>query len=855
MAGAFCDILAKGFMMHGKHSLFFTVLSFVLLAGGLAAEESGEWYQGKPIRNIEFNGLRSVKLADIEGVTAPYIGRVFSDDVFWELQGRLYALEYFETVNPSAEPAGVPLGSEVLLRFAVTERPHVTQIIFQGNAGLGRSALMDAITIKVSDVANETRIRLDEQAVVAKYLEKGYAGVSVSSSTRPAEKGEGVVLVFAIDEGERTVIEAINFEGNEAFSERTLRGKLSLKARQALFQSGSFSEAKLLADRETIAGYYQERGYVDAEVRDVVRTSRRDDKGANLLTLTFMVYEGRPWVFGGVSFSGNEIYSGEELSALINSKPGAVINARRLEADFLRVADRYYENGYLFNAFDRKEIRNEEEGVISYAISIAERGRAHIEHLIIQGNVKTKDYVIRREIPLEAGDVFSKTKILEGMRNLYNLQFFSMIEPETPVGSADQLMDLVITVEEQPTTELSAGATFSGSSDPDDFPIALMFSINNRNFLGSGNSLGGEANVSPTAQSASVRYTQNWLFGLPFSGGIDFTFTHSQNSAFLDNMAPWFNGDEDYAYPDGFGSLDEYEGSYLPASEYLMPYDSWTFSLGFSTGYRWATPLGNLGLSGGVRIGAAMNTFDQALYRPFDPRLREKNDVWMPATSFWSLLSLDQRDVFYDPGRGYYLSQRFGFYGILPGEIENEHYIKTDTRAEVFFTLWNINFDDKWYFRGVLGLHTSLSLIFSEPGYDAPLIEDANKLAIDGWFVGRGWVGERRHTGLALWENWAELRIPLVPGFLAWDFFFDAAAVASGPDVVFGHDPKGTDNTLQERMRFSMGGGLRFAIPQFPFRFMFAKRFKIVDGEVEWQNGGLFGDLGLDFVLSIAVSY
>jgi outer membrane protein insertion porin family len=122
-------------------------------------------------------------------------------------------------------------------------------------------------------------------------------------------------------------------------------------------------------------------------------------------------------------------------------------------------------------------------------------------------------------------------------------------------------------------------------------------------------------------------------------------------------------------------------------------------------------------------------------------------------------------------------------------------------------------------------------------------------------FIGRGWVGERRHTGLALWENWAELRIPLVPGVLAWDFFFDAVVVASKPDHIFGDDPIGADNDLQSRMRYSLGGGFRFTLPQLPFRFLFTKRFRVIDGEVKWQNGGLFGDLGMDFVLSFALSY
>jgi outer membrane protein insertion porin family len=188
----------------------------------------------------------------------------------------------------------------------------------------------------------------------------------------------------------------------------------------------------------------------------------------------------------------------------------------------------------------------------------------------------------------------------------------------------------------------------------------------------------------------------------------------------------------------------------------------------------------------------------------------------------------------------------------LPGEIENEHYLRSDTKLEWFKTLWDLPVSESWSFHGVFGIHSGLSLILPQLGFEKAQIEDANKVVVDGMFIGRGWTSERRHTGLALWENWAEVRIPLVRGFLAWDFFFDAVAIASEAPYIFANDPVGADNDLLDRMRFSMGGGFRFAIPQFPFRFLFAKRFRYEDGILKWSEGGLPG--GLDFVLSFALS-
>ncbi|MDR1955465.1 MAG: outer membrane protein assembly factor BamA [Treponema sp.] len=814
---------------------------FVVLGCFGFSQEAGEWYQGKPIKDIVFNGLKHVSAAELEGVVESYKGRIFEDDLFWELQGRLYALEYFELISPSAVPADSS-GAEVIIRFTVTERPIISRIEFVGNNHLRRSELRETITLKVNDVVNQVKLRIDETALSNKYLEKGFPDVKIRSETQPAKDGS-ILVNFFIEEGEQVTIGALLFEGNEIFSTRTLRGQLSLKVK-GLLNDGAFQEAKLTADRNAITQYYHDRGYIDAAVVDVVQDTQKDEKGNNIMTITFNVYEGRLYTFGGVSFTGNQIISTEQLAAQVYSKPGAVVNARRVEADLQRVADLYYENGYIFNTIGRDEVRDTDKGIITYQITIVERSRAHIENILIKGNQKTKTQVILREIPLESGDVFSKTKVMDGVRNLYNLQYFSMVAPDPIEGSADNLMDLVFTVEEQPTTDLQLGLTFSGTSDPDQFPVSLLFKWNDRNFLGYGNMVSAELNAAPDTQSLALGYTHRWIFGLPLSGSFDLTAQHSSRRAAMDMMAPYFYGDESNAYPDGFVSYDEYSAANkIPPNEFLMNYNQWRISLGFSTGYRFTTFLGNLGVGGGVRTGFVFNSYDAGMYRPFDPAIRERNNQWTPANSLWLSVSLDQRDIYYDPSKGYYGIQRLGYYGIFP--IELEHYIKSDTKAEYFHTLLNLPVGDTWAFKLIFGIHSGLSFIFPQPFRNDLPIETVNMLAVDGMFTGRGWSSKYSIKGLALWENWVEIRMPLVPGILAWDlFFFDAAVVKESPSAFF------NDLALKD-MLFSLGTGLRFTLPQFPFRLGFAKRFIVEDGAVKWQAGSIGG---FDFVISFALS-
>jgi len=840
----------------------FRVFAFLLLITAVlgfsqeAAQTGDDWYHGKPIRDIVFSGLRNIRETEINALMNPYKGRIFDENVFLEIQGKLYALEYFDRIETTTHRADAA-GSEVVIRFTVVERPVIGRINFAGNSGLRPSELRDVVSSKVDDVYNQAKVRLDIEAIINKYIEKGYPNVSVTANEIQAGDSK-ITLVFNIVERERLSISKIEFQGNSRFSKNALRSQLSLKTK-SLLNNGAFQESKLLADREAVTKYYHDRGYIDAAVRDVTRTYETGDKGTSMI-LTFMIEEGSEFRFGGVTFEGNIIFTTEQLQKLVSSKVGEIVNMTRVEMDLQRVADLYFENGYISNSLIRNPDKNYQNHTLSFSISIIERSRAYIENIIVIGNEKTKLNVILREIPLEPGDVFSKTKVMEAWRDLMNLQYFTMVIPDPMQGSAEHLMDLVFTVEEQPTTEIQFGLTFSGSADPETFPISGLFKWNDRNLAGSGNELGAEINSSVVDTSTfSINYLHRWVLGLPLSLGVDLSASYSNRLATMDNQYPIFNGDETDAYPDGFDNYDEYIAyNKIPTRDYLMNYEQWYLSMGLSSGYRWSTFLGIFGINGGLRIGTIRNSYDSDIYRPFDPALRAGNNTWTPKNSHWFSLSLDQRDIFYDPSRGFYLYERMGFYGIF--DEEREHYIRSDSKAEYFLTLFNIPVTETWNFKSVLAVHAGLSLLFEQGPHRPLVIEEANKLAVDGMFVGRGWSSEYRNKGLLLLDSWIELRFPIVYGILAFDLFFDIAGVETTQGRYFGENENGEPNFKAENLRFSYGFGFRFTMPQFPIRLSLAKRFTVENGELKWVSGALFGDasdpaLGMDLVVSFVLSY
>jgi len=824
--------------------------------GNQTSNRDDEWFIGKPIRDITFSGLRHISLPEIDALMQPYKGRIFDDMVFWEIQGKLYALEYFERIDPTTVRANTD-GSEVIIRFNVIERPIVGRIIFAGNSGLRNRDISDVITTKVNDIFNQAKVHVDVEAIMNLYIEKGFPNATVDAEENTARDGS-VTVTFRINESEKITISKIEFQGNSRFSNNALRSQLSLKAR-SLLNKGAFQEALLIADREAVAKYYHDRGYIDAVVRDVTRTYDTDKKGTNL-TLTFWIDEGNEFTFGGVTFSGNVIFTSEQLENLITSKTGEIVNSTKLEMDLQRVSDLYYENGYLFNSILRIPEKDYVNYTLSYSVEIVERNRAYIENIIILGNEKTRTDVILREIPLEPGDVFSKTKVMEALRNLYNLQFFSMILPDTLQGSTENLMELVFTVEEQMTTDLQFGLTFSGSADPESFPISGLFEWTDRNLAGSGNQIGLRLSSSiVNSTKAAIDYMQRWIFGLPLSLGVDFSIDYLKRNTSMKNQNYWFNGDEDYAFPDGFTSYDEYKKyNQVTPTEFRMNYYQWYLSLGLSSGYRWSTLLGSLGLNGGTRFGVVRNSYND-IFTPFDPVLRDSNNVWTPKNSIWSSISLDQRDISYDPSSGYYILERMGFYGILGRE--SEHYMRSDSKAQYFHTLFNIPVGEKWSFKSILALNLGISFLFNQPGRELVIL-DANKLSVDGMFVGRGWSEEYSNKGLTLVDSWVELRFPIVRGILAFDMFFDGAGVETEQGYYFGKNFRNEKNFTIDNMRFSFGGGLRVTLPQFPIRVSIAKGFKFENNNFIWKTGSLFNrdkevdnGQGVDLVISFVLPY
>ena len=244
-------------------------------------------------------------------------------------------------------------------------------------------------------------------------------------------------------------------------------------------------------------------------------------------------------------------------------------------------------------------------------------------------------------------------------------------------------------------------------------------------------------------------------------------------------------------------------------------------------GRRWTPDFAILSVTGGVTSNIGRNFYDASVYTPVDSLIADNQKGWGVENSLWVAFSIDDRDLNYDPSKGWFAKQQLSWTGLIPG-LEKQFFLSSDTKGEIYFTLLDLPVSETWNLKFVLAGLTSLS--FVEPTPNSKL-SDSNKLYIDGMFTGRGWSSlYSTHRGLALWSNTVELRMPIAPGVFSLDFFFDAAVIKDTPRNFF------TNLNIND-VYFGFGPGFRFSLPQFPLRMMLANTFQVRSGKVAWQNG------------------
>lgn len=351
-----------------------------------------------------------------------------------------------------------------------------------------------------------------------------------------------VLLKLNIEEGDEVIVREIEFNGNEVFEDDDLTSEMEETSESVWWQFWSSSQFKpkdFEKDKQIVIDYYKENGYRDAEILDDSLIYYNDNKD---LKIVLDVYEGPQYKIGNITWEGNTVYPDEVLNQRLEFTKGDVYNYKKFQQNLRGneaqsdISALYLDNGYLtFNA--QAEEKKVAPDSIDIHIRIEERNQFKISRVEIQGNTKTKDKVIRRELYTIPGDYFNRAFLFRSVQQLANLQYFSAEGLYGPGGidtklDSDSTVAVVFNVEEKSSDYLNASVGYSGSFGfSGSIGVTLTnFSITEPFSLGGGQILNfnwqfGFGNIYRTF---TVGFTEPWMFDTPTSVGIDFFDTRQQ---------------------------------------------------------------------------------------------------------------------------------------------------------------------------------------------------------------------------------------------------------------------------------------------------------------------------------------
>jgi len=373
---------------------------------------------------------------------------------------------------------------KAFLRIVLRGRPKLAAVSFKGISGNDKQKLGEEFDIHAGDVVTENMLKTTCNKARSFYAEKGFSNVDVSVSMKEdtSSKTSGyVILNYDIKKGKRVKIDSLIFVGNDKVATNKLLRKMKnthdvhyfkkfFVWTKGFWSRSKYREFELNDDLEQVIAYYNELGYRDARIvkdtvwpvpNDQLKISKRKRAKQDRLKVKVNVYEGNPFFFRNITFTGNTVYSSETLAQHLRINKGDPYNKTVLETNLTYnpsgtdITSMYMDNGYLFFSATPVEVAVEGDS-IDIEIRIVEGKQARIRNVIVEGNTITNDKIIMRELHTKPGDLFSRDAVIRSRRELVTLGYFKeeSLIPEPKPNREDGTVDIVYKVEENQTSQL-----------------------------------------------------------------------------------------------------------------------------------------------------------------------------------------------------------------------------------------------------------------------------------------------------------------------------------------------------------------------------------------------------------------
>lgn len=517
------------------------------VVGDLSLALSMKLFKREKIDQIRVAGNRRIESDAILRVIKTKPGGLYFPQDLTEDLRRVYKMGYFEDVRIESEKGAK--GKIVI--FKVKEKPTLRRIHIKGNRIFENEEIVENLTLKTGSILNDAKINSNVKRIEDLYKDKNYYNVQVVYHIVPLKNNQSD-LEFVITEGEKIRISEIVFDGNSAYSDKDLK-KIMKTSEKSIFSwltaAGELKMEDLNQDVARIGAFYQNNGFVQAKVAEPQVTFEKDG-----IFITIKIDEGPQFKIGQVDIVGDLILPKEELLAKTKIVTEEMYNREVIRNDLLLLTDLYSDEGYAKAEIYPRIDKNVDKLEVDVTYVISKGNPVYFEKILISGNTKTRDKVIRRQLKVYEQELYSGRLLKRSTQNLLRLDYFEDVKVTPLPGSAEDKMVLKIDVAEKPTGTFSFGGGYSSVEN-----FFVMGKITQRNLFGKGQILSLDAYLGGETQRYALSFTEPWLFDIPLSAGFDL-----------------YNWDKEYNDYD----KDSYGGSIrfgYPVYDYTRAYASYSY--------------------------------------------------------------------------------------------------------------------------------------------------------------------------------------------------------------------------------------------------------------------------------------
>ncbi|NNF05321.1 MAG: outer membrane protein assembly factor BamA, partial [Candidatus Eisenbacteria bacterium] len=441
------------------------------------------------------------------------VGSRYSTDGVRQGIRRLYDLGFFNDISVEGNPTETPGGVAITLR--VFENPRVGAVEFGGIDHFNRKKLLGFTGPIVGRMADDRLLAETERHIRRAYAKDGYTRAVIAPRYLPGDSEFRRILYVDVQEGPKMRVEKIEFVGARQINTSKLQGAME-QGTTGFLRKGIYKPELATEDEKLITAEMAKQGFRDGKVlsREVVEGSSHDR-----LVLKIEIDEGPRYYVGSVKWEGNEIIPAPLLYSLTQTESGAVFNQEKIDETRQKAYEVYAERGHIY-----LNIRPDfaaQDSTVDITFRVIEGEPSRIHDIIIAGNTRTKERVIRRQLAIRPGDLFRQSALVRSNRELQQLGFFADLGLDTrPVPNSNDI-DLVFNVKERQVGTASAGAGLSSSAG-----LTGFMELGHNNLFGNGQSLQLRMERGGRRNNAEVSFTEPWFMGTPTTVGVDLFSTN-----------------------------------------------------------------------------------------------------------------------------------------------------------------------------------------------------------------------------------------------------------------------------------------------------------------------------------------